>query len=107
MDRTAEVLAKNGTWLSTQPFSSEEDVAPLAPSSLEKFLEVTAGTDNMYKLARKHGLKVAFGTDLIFSQALATRQGTMLGHMTLLAKPDRDLSLIMKDGRVYKDALKA
>jgi len=162
-DRTAEVLAKNGIWLSTQPFTSEEDVAPLAPSSREKFLEVTAGTDNMYKLARKHGLKVAFGTDLIFSQALATRQGTMLGHMTrwysnaeslrmatatngqllamagernpyphklgvleegayadllivagdplqdmtLLANPDQNLSLIMKDGRVYKDALKA
>lgn len=40
------------------------------------------GTDNMYKLAAKHGLKTAFGTDLIFSAALATRQGTMLTHMT-------------------------
>ncbi|HEY4805828.1 MAG TPA: amidohydrolase family protein [Paraburkholderia sp.] len=162
-DRTAEILAKNGTWLSTQPFTSEEDVAPMAPSSREKFLEVTAGTDNMYKLARKHGLKVAFGTDLIFSQALATRQGTMLGHiarwyssaealrmatgtngqllalagernpyphklgvleegayadllivagdplqdMTLLANPDQNLLMVMKDGRVFKDALKA
>ncbi|MFP4905083.1 amidohydrolase family protein, partial [Paraburkholderia sp. BR14261] len=33
--------------------------------------------------------------------------GDPLQDMTLLANPDQNLSLIMKDGRVYKDALKA
>ncbi|HTR08543.1 MAG TPA: amidohydrolase family protein [Paraburkholderia sp.] len=162
-ERSAEALAKNGTWLSTQPFVSEEDVAPLQGPAREKFQAVVSGTDNMYRLARKHGLKVAFGTDLIFSPTLATRQGTMLGHMTrwysaaetlrmatgingqllalagernpypgklgvleegayadllivagdplqdvtLLADPGQNLQLIMKDGRIYKDTLKA
>lgn len=81
-DRTAALMAKNGTWLSTQPFTSTDDVGPLTGTSAAKFEEVMTGTDNMYKLAAKHGLKTAFGTDLIFSAALATRQGTMLTHMT-------------------------
>ena len=162
-DKTAALMAKNGTWLSTQPFLSEEDVAPLAPASREKFLEVTAGTDNAYRLARKHGLKVAFGSDLIFSQAIATRQGTMLtnlkrwykpsealsmatgtngqllalsGHrnpyprklgvleegayadlllvdgnpldnLDLIANPEQNLRIVMKDGKFYKNTLKA
>ncbi|HTH59006.1 MAG TPA: amidohydrolase family protein [Paraburkholderia sp.] len=81
-DRSAALMAKNETWLSTQPFVDENDVAPLTGPSLEKYLEVTAGTDATYKLARKHGIKTAFGTDLIFSPALAPRQGTMLTHLT-------------------------
>lgn len=81
-DHTAALMAKNGTWLSTQPFIDENDVGPLSGSSREKFLEVAAGTDTTCKLARKHGIKTAFGTDLIFSPTLATRQGTMLSHMT-------------------------
>nr|WML69219.1 aminoacylase [synthetic construct] len=162
-DKTAALMAKNGTWLSTQPFISEEDVGPLAPQSREKFLEVVAGTDNAFRLARKHGIKVAFGTDLLFSQAIATRQGTMLTHMKrwyspaealgmatgtngqllaltgkrnpyprrlgvleegayadlllvdgnplenldLIANPEQNLRIVMKDGKFYKNTLKA
>jgi imidazolonepropionase-like amidohydrolase len=162
-DKSAALMAKNGTWLSTQPFLSEEDVGPLAPQSREKFLEVVAGTDNAFKLAHKHGIKVAFGSDLLFSQVVATRQGTMLAHMTrwysaaealgmatatngqllalsghrnpyprklgvleegayadlllvdgnpldnldLIANPEQNLRIVMKDGKFYKNTLKA
>ncbi|WP_425605803.1 amidohydrolase family protein [Paraburkholderia translucens] len=162
-DKTAALMAKNGTWLSTQPFVSEEDVGPLAPQSREKFLEVVAGTDNTFKLARKHGIKVAFGTDLIFSPVIARRQGAMLAHMKrwyspaealgmatgtngqllalsghrnsyprklgvleegayadlllvegnplenldLIANPEQNLRIVMKDGKFYKNTLKA
>jgi imidazolonepropionase-like amidohydrolase len=162
-DKSAALMAKNGTWLSTQPFLSEEDVGPLAPQSRERFLEVVAGTDNAFKLAHKHGIKVAFGSDLLFSQVVATRQGTMLAHMTrwysaaealgmatgtngqllalsghrnpyprklgvleegayadlllvdgnpldnldLIANPEQNLRIVMKDGKFYKNTLKA
>ncbi|WP_243751165.1 amidohydrolase family protein [Paraburkholderia sp. BL10I2N1] len=162
-DRTAALMAKNGTWLSTQPFVGEDDVAPLTGPSREKFLEVVGGTDTTFRLARKHGIKVAFGTDLLFSQPLATRQGTMLTHMKrwytapealtmatgtngqllalsghrnpyprklgaleegayadlllvdgnplnnldLIANPDQNLRIVMKDGKFYKNTLKA
>ena len=52
-----------------------------APSRIAA-LQVFAGTDNAYKLAKKHKIKTAFGSDMLFSAALAARQGTMLTHLT-------------------------
>jgi imidazolonepropionase-like amidohydrolase len=75
-------MAKNGTWLSIQPFVSEEDSVPLTGPSLEKMQAVFAGTNNAYTLAKKHGIKTAFGSDLLFSAALTARQGTMLTHLS-------------------------
>jgi imidazolonepropionase-like amidohydrolase len=81
-DATAALMAKNGTWLSIQPFVSEEDSVPLTGPSLEKMQAVFAGTNNAYTLAKKHGIKTAFGSDLLFSAALTARQGTMLTHLS-------------------------
>lgn len=81
-EATARLMAQRGVWLSTQPFVGLDDAVPLTGTSRLKFEEVIAGTDRMYRLARTHGLKVAFGSDLLFSAALAPRQGTMLTHLT-------------------------
>jgi imidazolonepropionase-like amidohydrolase len=43
---------------------------------------VFAGTNTVYTLARKYKLKTAFGTDLIFSPALAKQQGALLAKLT-------------------------
>ncbi len=40
--------------------------------------EVWPGIDNTYQLARKYKIKTAWGTDVLFSRALAQRQGAML-----------------------------
>ncbi|MFL6950262.1 MAG: amidohydrolase family protein, partial [Xanthobacteraceae bacterium] len=117
-----------------------------------------AGTNTLYPLAKEHKIKTAFGSDLLFSSDLATRQGVMLTHLqrwyekmdilrmatsvngellalsgprnpypgklgvvekdaladllvvngdpiadiALLEKPDTNLALIMKGGRIYK-----
>jgi len=81
-DATAANMAEKGVWLSIQPFLTEEDQLPLTGESRDKMLEVFAGTNNAYKLAVKHGIKTAFGSDLLFSQTLAKRQGVMLTHLT-------------------------
>ena len=44
-------------------------------------LEVIAGTDRAYRLAKSHGIKTAFGSDLLFSAELTARQGAMLTHL--------------------------
>ena len=73
---TAKLLADNGIWWSLQPFLDDEDASPLEnPVSQKKALEVFAGTDNAYKLARKYNVKTAFGTDILFDARLTTRQG--------------------------------
>jgi len=160
-DATAAKLASSGTWLSMQPFMDESDVAPLSGPGRLRFLEVIAGTAKTYALAARHGIKTAFGTDLIFSAAVAQRQGLMLANMRhwysnadvlrmatatnaqllalsghrnpypaklgvleqgayadllvvegnplddllVLAQPDKNLRLIMKDGQIHKDLL--
>jgi imidazolonepropionase-like amidohydrolase len=81
-DPTAAIMAERGVWLSTQPFLTEEDQLPQSGEAREKMLQVFGGTDKTYKLAIKHGIKTAFGSDLLFSATLARRQNTMLTHLT-------------------------
>ena len=81
-DATAALMAQRGVWLSTQPFLTEEDQLPQSGEAREKMLAVFSGTDNAYRLAKKHGIKTAFGSDLLFSQTVARRQNTMLTHLT-------------------------
>lgn len=80
-DTTARMMAEKGTWLSIQPFLSEEDTGPLTGPSRVAALQVFAGTDSAYNLAKKYKLKTAFGSDMLFSKATAMRQGTMLTHL--------------------------
>lgn len=80
-DVTAQLIAEKGIWLSIQPFLTDEDSVPLTGRSRQSQLAVFAGTDSAYKLAIKHGIRTAFGSDLLFSPALATRQGIMLTHL--------------------------
>ena len=159
-EATARLIADKGVWLSTQPFLSEEDAAPLTGQSLRNALRMFEGTKTVYPLAREHKIKTAFGSDLLFSPSLTKRQGVMLTHLThwydnadilrmatgvngellalsgprnpypgklgvieegaladllvvdgnplddisLMARPETSLIIIMKDGKLHKDA---
>ena len=79
---TAGLIAEKGVWLSTQPFPPEAaDAFPPGSQERAKALEVIAGTDRTYRLARKHKIKTAFGTDILFSPKLAQRQGALLASL--------------------------
>jgi len=81
-EATARLIADKGVWLSTQPFVSEDDVPPMTyDQSHRNLLKVIGGTDSVYTLAKKHKIKTAFGTDCLFSPAIAQRQGLMLTHL--------------------------
>ena len=73
------LIAKRGVWLSIQPFPDElgEAFPPGSPQRT-KFAEVTPGMETAYRLAQKYKLKTAWGTDILFSSALARRQGDLL-----------------------------
>jgi imidazolonepropionase-like amidohydrolase len=82
-DPTAELMAETGTWWSLQPFLDDEDAYVIPdPAGRAKQLQVTAGTDRAYGLAAKHGVKVAWGSDILFDASLAARQGRQLAKMT-------------------------
>jgi imidazolonepropionase-like amidohydrolase len=81
-EATARLMAERGIWLSTQPFLDMSPAAALGPQEQEKMRQVVTGTGRAYMLAKKYNIKTAFGTDVLFSQALAERQGQMLAGMT-------------------------
>jgi imidazolonepropionase-like amidohydrolase len=162
MDKaTAILMAEREIWLSTQPFVDENDTPPMVGQSRINLLQVIAGTNTVYALAKEHKIKTAFGTDLLFSSEVTERQGRLLTHLTrwydnadvlmmatsinaellamsgprnpypgklgvieegafadflvvdgdptanieLIAKPNKNLVIIMKDGRIHKNIL--
>ncbi|MGU3400289.1 amidohydrolase family protein [Brucellaceae bacterium D45D] len=160
---TARMIADNDIWLSAQPFVSSLYHGTFPEGSFNDKKEKTmfAGTETAYGLAQKHGLKTAWGTDVIFNAALAKEQNSILAGMVkwyapedvlimatgtnaellamsgprnpypgkvgvieagayadillidgdpiadikLLADPDKNLKIIMKDGHIYKNTL--
>ena len=78
-EATAQLIAERGVWLSIQPLPEElANAFPPGSQQRAKAAEVFAGTDVAYRLARKHKLKTAWGTDILFSPGLARRQGELL-----------------------------
>src|SRR5215467_14381360 len=95
---TAKLIAEKGIWLSTQAFPDEmADAFPPGSTERAKALEVFAGTDKVYNFAKKYKLKTAFGTDLVFSQALAQRQGALLASLVRWYAPAEVLKMATGD----------
>ena len=159
---TAEMMARKGIWLSFQPFVDDGHAPRLAPANMARLRQVWGGTERTVALARKYKLKTAWGTDVLFSAALAKQQGAILASLTrwyspaealimatstnaellalsgkrnpypgklgvveegaladlllvdgdpianikLIEDPEKNLLIIMKDGRIYKNALR-
>jgi imidazolonepropionase-like amidohydrolase len=81
-EKTVAMMAERDTWWSLQPFLDDEDAIPVEnPVSRAKQMRIIAGTDAAYALAKKHGVKLAWGTDTLFDAKLATRQGAQLAKM--------------------------
>jgi imidazolonepropionase-like amidohydrolase len=95
---TARLLADKGIWWSLQPFLNDQDASPLVnPVSQKKALQVFAGTDNAYRLAKKYKIKTAFGTDILFDAALTNRQGAQLAKLVRWYTPAETLRMATGD----------
>ena len=96
-EATAQLMQRKGIWLSIQPFPDELAEA-FPPGSFErkKAEEVFAGNNHTYTLAKKYQLKTAFGTDVLFSAALAAQQGAILASLTRWYTPGE--TLVMATG---------
>jgi imidazolonepropionase-like amidohydrolase len=96
-EAAAKLIAERGVWLSIQPFPDEmADGFPPGSQQRTKAAEVLAGMDTAYRMARKYKLKTAWGTDIIFSAALARRQGELLVKLERWYTPAE--ALIMATG---------
>jgi imidazolonepropionase-like amidohydrolase len=94
---TAKLIAEKGIWLSMQAFPDElAEAFPVGSLQRYKASEVFAGTDRTYTLAKKHKIKTAFGTDILFSPRLAPRHGELLTKLVRWYTPAE--TLIMATG---------
>ncbi|MDH7637709.1 metal-dependent hydrolase family protein [Sphingomonas oryzagri] len=80
-DATAALMAEKGAWLSTQPFEPGDNI--LTPEQEVKARESLggAGWKPSVQLARKHGVKIAFGTDLFARTRTSRTENAMLPRL--------------------------
>ncbi|MBS1176539.1 MAG: hypothetical protein H6R06_951 [Proteobacteria bacterium] len=90
---SARLIAEKGVWLSFQPFVDDGFAPQMPPSSMARLRQIFAGTEAAVALAKKYKLKLAWGTDVLFSAANATRQGALLLQMNQWFTPAEVLAM--------------
>src|SRR3954468_11676080 len=92
-DATARLIAEKGIWLSLQPLPEEMRTGlPVGSVQRAKADEVWPGIARTYEFAKKYKIKTAWGTDVLFSRALAQRQGAILASLTRWYTPAQALA---------------
>ncbi|MCA0869781.1 amidohydrolase family protein [Seohaeicola saemankumensis] len=94
---TLQRFVDNDVWLSMQPFLDDVDAPALNEFQKAKYKFVTDGTDFVYKTAKELGVKIAFGTDTLFSADLARRQGAQLAKLQRWFTPYEALKMATCD----------
>ncbi|RWN55883.1 MAG: amidohydrolase family protein [Mesorhizobium sp.] len=96
-EATAKLIAEKDVWLSLQPLP-ELMRTGLREGSVEraKADEVWPGIGRTYELAKKYKIKTAWGTDVLFSRALAKQQGAILASLARWYTPAE--ALVMATG---------
>ena len=93
-ETTAKLIAEKGVWLSLQPLPEElRQGFPVGSVQRAKADEVWPGIAATYELARKYKIKTAWGTDVLFSEALAQQQGAILASLVRWYSPAEALAM--------------
>ncbi|MBR0824244.1 amidohydrolase family protein [Bradyrhizobium manausense] len=96
-EASAKLIAEKGVWLSTQPLPEGlRQGFPVGSVQRAKADEVWPGIARSYELAKKYKIKTAWGTDVLFSQALAQQQGAILASLVRWYSPAE--ALVMATG---------
>ena len=93
---TMELLAANDVWLSMQAFAVEDNTYP-SPVQQAKHIQITEGTDCTYNLAKKYGVKLAWGTDLLFNPANTKNQNHGIVKLQKWFTPFEILKMVTSD----------
>lgn len=80
-DRTAALMAEKGAWLSSQPFEPGDNILTAEQEVKAKESIGAGGWQVSVRLAKKHGVKVAFGTDLFARTPTSRTENAMLPRL--------------------------
>jgi imidazolonepropionase-like amidohydrolase len=93
-EETAKLIAEKGIWLSLQPLPEGMRLGfPIGSVQRTKADEVWPGIARSYELAKKYKIKTAWGTDVLFSPALAQQQGAILTSLARWFTPAEALAM--------------
>lgn len=95
-EETMKMIADNGVWLSMQPFTADDNTYPNEEQQ-RKHETIVAGTDNTYKLAKKYGVRLAWGTDLLFNPAKAKDQNRGIAKLARWFSNYEILKMVTRD----------
>ena len=90
------MIADNGVWLSMQPFTADDNAYP-SEEQQRKHEMIVAGTDNTYKLAKRYGVRLAWGTDLLFNPAKAKDQNRGISKLARWFSNYEILKMVTRD----------
>ena len=79
-EATIALMPERDVWLSMQPFAEGDHHYPDADRA-EKNRQICSGVDRIYGWAKKYGVNVAFGTDLLLEPQFAKRQSEMAARL--------------------------
>ena len=79
-EKTIKLIGDTGAWLSMQPFAEDDHHYP-DPVRAAKNTEICEGTEQVYGWAKEHGVKTAWGTDLLLEPQSAARQSAMAARL--------------------------
>ena len=77
-EATLALMAEHDVWLSLQPFQAGDN--PLSPEQVKK-AEPTSHWDRVAAWAKAEGVRVAFGTDVLFQPGMTGIQSQMLTRL--------------------------
>src|SRR5262249_14870768 len=93
-EATAKLIAEKGVWLSAQPLPEDLRLGfPVGTVQRAKADEVWPGIARQYERAKKYKIKTAWGTDVLFSRALAQQQGAILASLVRWYTPAEALAM--------------
>lgn len=95
-EETMKMIADNGVWLSMQPFTADDNAYP-SEEQQRKHEMIVAGTDNTYKFAKKYGVRLAWGTDLLFNPAKAKDQNRGIAKLARWFSNYEILKMVTRD----------
>jgi imidazolonepropionase-like amidohydrolase len=87
-EETVRMMAGEGVWWSLQPFLADEDANPKPdPAQRAQQERIAAGTPQAYEWAQKHGVRTAFGTDILLNPKGPAAQGRQLAKLARFMDP--------------------
>jgi imidazolonepropionase-like amidohydrolase len=94
-EATVELLAEKGIWLSTQTFTA--DSSNMTAERSVKRQPVVEGSTRLWLMAKKHHVKLAWGTDFLFDPARNGRQNSMILLLKQWFTPAEILKMVTYD----------